>query len=253
MDEQLGGLNSTYIYLWLAFNVWMIIDAVRRKAASYWYFVILFFPLGALLYFFIVKVRDLQPGANNKTIESDSLKSEPSIRSGVSDAKPDLDHADNLEEGEQYAEAETIFRRALELDDSNKQALHGLARCLVGLRRAHESLAQFERLLELDREYRNYSAALDYADALWEAGQHTDTLELLERLAEITGRINHRLAFSHYLAASGKPTRAREEITRALEAASKQPDASSTRIRQWIERGEQMLAELDKADESSTQ
>jgi hypothetical protein len=250
MNEQFGGIDPVYLLLWIAFNVWMVVDAIRRRAASHWYFIIFFFPVGALLYFFIIKLRDIRPDAEPNAEEKVQPNSSPSLRSVVPVEKPDLAYADHLEENENYTDALAIYRRALETDASNKQVLHGLGRCLVGLGRAQESLVHFERLLELDREYRNFSAALDYADALWEAGQRTDTLELLERLAELTKRINHRLAWSHYLAESGQTERARQELTRALEAAAQGPDASSARVRQWMDRGEQMLAALDKTDET---
>lgn len=248
MDEQFRGIDSIYVYLWLAFNAWMVFDAIRRRAASYWYFIILFFPLGALVYLFFVKLRDVRFDSEDVTKLPGERLSSPSRTSIFPFDKLDLDRADRLEEADNFDEALPIYRRALEQSATNPQALHGLGRCLLGLGRASESLVHFAKLLELDREYRNYSAALDYADALWESNQRNDTLELLERLAEHTGRINHRLALAHYLAESGALERARQEIKSALESAARNPDASSVRGRQWIERGEQMLAELENRD-----
>src|SRR5260370_2901322 len=45
-------------------TVWMLVDANRRGAEHYWFWVILFFqPFGAWAYFFVYKVKDFQGGA----------------------------------------------------------------------------------------------------------------------------------------------------------------------------------------------
>src|SRR5947209_2077661 len=44
-----------------AFMVWMLIDAYRRRAEGYWFWVILVLPgLGSWAYFFVVKLPDLR-------------------------------------------------------------------------------------------------------------------------------------------------------------------------------------------------
>lgn len=40
-----------------AFSVWMLIDALKRDAKVYW-LVIIFFPFGEWIYFFMVKIHD---------------------------------------------------------------------------------------------------------------------------------------------------------------------------------------------------
>ena len=42
-----------------AFSLWMIIDAYKRGAEHYWYLII-FFPLGEWVYFFMVKIHDFE-------------------------------------------------------------------------------------------------------------------------------------------------------------------------------------------------
>jgi len=48
-------------YIAVAFNVWMIVDAIRRRAELYW-FIVLILPFGSLIYFFAVKARDYNFG-----------------------------------------------------------------------------------------------------------------------------------------------------------------------------------------------
>jgi tetratricopeptide (TPR) repeat protein len=251
MNDPLGNVDPIYIYVWLAFNAFMLYDAFRRKAPAYWYFIILFFPFGVFIYTFAVVLRNARFETESQKEPTEDPNSSPSIVPFFAANQLDLDQADRLEASEKYEEAVPFYRRALELSVTNKRALHGLGRCFTGLGRAKEALEYYEKLLELDREYRDYSAALEYADALWESNQRNDCLELLERLAEHTERINHRLAFAYYLTESSNFTGARQIIQKALENATQAPNASDLKNRQWIERGEQMLAELDARDAST--
>jgi hypothetical protein len=60
--EYLGYLYQVLYLAQGAFTIWMLVDAYRRGAESYWFLVILFLPgLGAWAYFFVVKVGDF-PG-----------------------------------------------------------------------------------------------------------------------------------------------------------------------------------------------
>src|SRR5262249_22209202 len=47
--------------LQVAFTLWMLVDAYRRHAETFWFWVILFLPLvGALAYFFCIKIKDFR-------------------------------------------------------------------------------------------------------------------------------------------------------------------------------------------------
>ena len=44
-------------YALVAFKLWMVVDAIRRRVHYLWY-VVLLVPLGDVVYFFAVKLRD---------------------------------------------------------------------------------------------------------------------------------------------------------------------------------------------------
>ena len=56
------------LYLNLAFKIWMLIDAGRRRIDSYWYFIIVM-PFGAIIYFFSVKIHDYNLSWIKKSFE----------------------------------------------------------------------------------------------------------------------------------------------------------------------------------------
>jgi hypothetical protein len=45
--------------LFLAFKIWMIIDAVRRQVPYYWFLIVIFVPFGDFVYFAMVKMKDM--------------------------------------------------------------------------------------------------------------------------------------------------------------------------------------------------
>lgn len=241
--EDPAGQISPFAYLFAAFTFWMLFDAWKRRAPLHWFFIIVVMPFGAVFYFVMVKLREMRSGAARSPRDLLSGLMPSAIPRTVGTAS-ELDVADALEAEEHYAQAEPLYRAALAQDESNSRALLGLGRCLTGQGNAKEALPHYERLLELDRSYANYGGALEYADALWAADQRSDAIELLEHLAAMTGRLNHRLAYAHYLAEFGRTQHAIEELERALDAATAQGAPATEQQRYWVERGQRMLEDL---------
>src|SRR5437660_566212 len=60
MGEFIEG-HPLLIVLQVGFVVWMLIDAYRRQAETFWFWIILFFPFfGAAAYFFLVLLPELR-------------------------------------------------------------------------------------------------------------------------------------------------------------------------------------------------
>lgn len=234
-------------YIAVAFNVWMIVDAIRRRAELYW-FIVLILPFGSLIYFFAVKARDynfarLGVASPNKPRIGGLTELERRAEETPSVANK-LALADALEAHERHAEASLLFREVLQRHPEDKQALHGLSRALLGLRKAEEAVEQLAKLLELESNYRDYSAALDYAEALWQAGRSEDAVDLLRGLVNETRRINHRLALAHYLRLAGQSGPARIELEQALRDFESSPEFVQRRDKKWADRAQRELRAL---------
>ena len=50
-----------FLVLETAFMIWMLVDAINRRAEYYWY-IIIFVPFGEWVYFFTVKIHDFNFG-----------------------------------------------------------------------------------------------------------------------------------------------------------------------------------------------
>ena len=239
---------NSYIWISFIFTFWMLFDAVRRRAGWFWYMVALIAPI---IYFMIVKLPSLLTGRAGIIGEPGALGAQ-SMRPSSSLLAANLNRADQLEEIERYDEAVPIYQEALANDPNDLRALHGMARCELGLGHPRVAVTLLEQVLNVDREYCNYGAALDYADALWLAGQKQDALELLEGLTRTTGRVNHRLAYAHYLAMNGDLVRARAEVQKVIDDHGSLPASEQLQDQRWIERAQRMLADWDQASEGLT-
>lgn len=223
-----------------AFTFWMVADSFRRRVSFWWVVMILLItpPFGGLIYLAYVtwsRWRTRRAHAGEPTPDY------PPESTGESDM---LDVADRLEQQHRYREASMIYDRALERHTNEPRALHGMARCLIELGQLEEAVERYEALMAVDPRYRNYGAALEYAEALQRAGRGADATELLEGLVQETGRLNHRLALAHYCEETGQTSRARSVLREALAAYEQSPAPEQQANRHWQRRIASKLEEL---------
>ncbi len=244
-DEKKRG--PVLYYLFAAFYVWMIVDAIRRRAEFWWYLIILFVPFGPLIYFFVVKLQDRRPGggAIGRLTRREPSLDDLRYRAGETPSVVNkLALADALLGRGEYQEAAAIYQDMLSNDRENKEALYGHSLSLMGMQRPVQAADELHELMELDNSYRDYAAALDYGEALWQSGEHEDAVDLLRGLVGVDSRINHRIALAHYLGLSGHGDEAREQLTTALDDYQHQPAFVKRRDSRWAAQAEKMLREL---------
>lgn len=231
------------VLLWI-FSLWMVSDAIFRRKSLIWVAVIvLLHPFGALGYLVWVKVLEPRRARQLPGGAAPPLTG-PSSAASTRAHEPSLKLADQLEEQGRYEQAGVIYRSVEERAPGNCRALHGLARCLLELQQPAEALEKYEALMAIDPRFRNYSAALEYAEGLHQVGRHADATDLLEGLVQETGRLNHRLALAHYWEAAGDTARARSVLTDALAAYESSPPREREANREWQRRIADKLQEL---------
>ncbi|HET7543570.1 MAG TPA: tetratricopeptide repeat protein [Polyangiaceae bacterium] len=236
------------IYLVIgAFQIWMLVDAIRRGSAFVWKLLIFLIPLAAIIYFCLYKLPEL----TGRRPAASLAPGRPSLEelSELSRQTPSelnkLAFADRLLELSRFPEAIGRYRDVLRTNPDSKEALHGLSRALLSLGRPREAVEELAALMELEPEFRDYSAALDYAEALWQSGQQEDTIGLLTGLVSVTKRINHRLALAHYSKERGDSITARNELDLALSEFASLPESQRKREQRWADRARKQLAELN--------
>ena len=198
-----------------AFSFWMVAVAVQRRSSGLWIAVILLFsPFGGLAYLFYRQfLQARRPASPGAALGTGATASAEQVSQRPHEAA--LEVADQLEAQRRFGEAVLIYRRTLDQWKGHPRAIHGLARCLSELDQLDEALSHYEALMAEDPRYRNYSAALEYAEGLQRGGRGSEAIELLEGLARETGRLNHRMALAHYCELGGQTPRARHILSEA--------------------------------------
>lgn len=241
--------------IWL-FSFWMVADSIRRRTGFLWVILILWIqPWGGLVYLLILKLNEANPGnrilghlsgasARLASGQPRGQSAGPSPGNTSTAGEPALDIADQLEAQERYREAGAIYRKALVHDQHNARALHGLARSLVELGQGEQALDTFAALMVENSKYRDYMAALEYAEALHRCQRSNDCIGLLSGLVQETERINHRLALAHYLVVDNQQERACGVLRDALKIYEGSTEAQRIEVSQWHRRIIDMLEDL---------
>lgn len=240
--QNMGPGFEAFVMVIFAFQIWMTVDSVRRRSPFLWSLLVFLIPLAAIIYFatiFVPAFRNRKALPAGPTIEELAEQ----VRLVPSEANR-LTLADRLALMGRLPEAVGRYREILRQNKESKEALHGLSRAFLALGRPQEAVEELANLMEIEPAFRDYSAALDYAEALWQAGKHDDTIGLLSGLVGVSKRIEHRTALAHYLKEQGDKVTARSELDQALRDFDSSPESVQRRDSALAERARKLLAEL---------
>jgi hypothetical protein len=216
------------VFAALVFKLWMLFDAARRHVRPLWYFALLA-PLGEVVYFFAVKLRQFEPPKVARTSSPPALlelehevERSPSFRNRVRFGWALLDVR-------QPDRAREYFERALESHEGDKEALFGLGLSLLELGDAAAAADALGPLTARSLAYQDYDAALALIEALYRSDRGSEAFELLEAVIRDGGRIDHRLLLARYQLRAQDRARALDTLRAALRVFEAQPEPERRR------------------------
>lgn len=235
-------------FLETAFSLWLLVDAIRRRRAVYWYPIILL-PFGEWFYFFMVKIHDpdmrwLKEGLKRLTAQRVTVEQLRFQLTQTPSFSNTLMLAQALYDQECHSEAAALFERALEIDADSKAALYGLALCLISLDDHMPAIGHLRKLIALEPSFQDYAAWSNLAYALNRTGRREEAIEWLGRLVDSSPRLNHRLLYAHYLTQDGLREKAREQIEAGLIEHQQAPPFLRRRNRTYARQAKRMLKQL---------
>ena len=211
-------MPHVFTALLLVFKIWMLVDAIRRREPYFWFLIIFFIPLGSLVYFFMVKIKDFDLGSVAKRFRRppsvDQLRAEYQRSPSLARL---LDLADGLTEAGETAEAVKLFDEALARDPNDAVALYGMGRARLDINDHAGAIEVLSKLVEMDRGFREYCAWPLLALALFESGQKQRCLSTLRELFRRSPRLDHAILFAHYLILTDEKREARDLLTAAID------------------------------------
>ncbi len=224
----------------IAFKVWMLVDAKKRRLPDYWYYIIFLVPFGGVYYFFKYKINDYKFGQLFKRPPSlaqieYNYKTTPSLENRITLAQA-------LYDARREGEAARHFKEILERHPENEEALHGLGLCHLSMRDYGAAIVPLAKLIELRPSYKEYSVWAELARAQWEHQQRDDCLTTLRKLCRISSRTDHQLTLVECLVRMEKNEEARRLVREALE----EYDHSPSHVKRLFRSHAARLRELEK-------
>lgn len=210
-------------YLETAFMLWMLVDAMQRRAEYYWY-IIIFVPFGEWAYFFAIKIHDYNIrwpfSSSGKPPSVDKLrykaKQNPCLANKLA-----LAHA--LYAKDEFMEAMSIISQIRESNPNDKEAIYGLALCKTSAEEYDDAAKLLEELIEIDSRYNNYAPLKDLTSIRWRQGQKEAAIDLLRKLVRLSCTISHRTLLAQYLVQTGENYEASEILSEVLEDYKQSP------------------------------
>jgi len=226
-----------------AFSLWMLYDAINRRAPVYW-FVVVMVPFGEWAYFFAVKIHDFKPLAGRLITRPVSLqrleyeaRKTPSIHNKTVLAQALYDRG-------RFDRAGELFHEILQEDDRDREAMYGYALCARRLERFDESLAALEELARSDFSFRDHVPIFDLAHAYWIADRHDEAIARLQRVVRTSSLIEPRVRLARYLHQRERADEARAALSEGLEDYQHSPRFVRRRDRSWARDARRLLAQL---------
>ncbi len=232
----------------LLFNLWMMIDAVRKREWP-WVLYMFFLPgLAAVWYFFYMfrgpTTRGFElPGAHD--------------RRRIKELQAQIHHLDNAHHHSQlgdiyfqqgkYDKAEVCYRGALERDEKDLDTRAHLGQCLLRQNRAAEAKPLLQGVLRENPKHEYNYTAMAYAEALTALGEHDDALKSWEYVVAHNSYPRAKVQLAELHLARNQVEAARALLQDVLAEDPHTPPFQRRRDRVWISRARRLARQLPAA------
>ena len=237
-------MNLLYL-MFGAFVIWMLVDAIRREEWLWVVFIILFPPLNATLYFFLVyrnapSVATLGfelPGAHDRR----RIKALEAQIHHLDKAHHHLELGDIYFEQGKLPKALAAYQLAYERDPNDVDIRSHLGQCFLRLGRAQEAREMLEKVCAENPNH-DYGCSLMALAETFMALQNPDAaIETLKRVLQSHCYARARVQLAGLYAARNQPDLARAELKEVLADDAAAPDFQRKRDRVWVRRAKKMM------------
>jgi tetratricopeptide (TPR) repeat protein len=252
--DQLAFLSDLAGYFWspvglvlLAFQIWMLVDALRRGEYVWAVFIFIFPGFNALLYYFLVyraapsATRGFElPGAHD--------------RRRIKQLEAQIHHLDKAHHYSQLGDihfqhgkldkAEACYRAAFEREPDDLDTRAHLGQCLLRLKRVAEARPWLEAVCAANPRHDYGHSLMALAECQSALGQRDAAIATWQRVLEEHTYARARVQLAELLLAAGKPELARPQVTEALADDAHAPAFQRKRERIWIKRARAMLRRM---------
>lgn len=230
-----------------AFQIWMLIHAIRNQEWLWAVFIFIGWGITALLYFFLVY------RASPSAMQGFELPGAGS-RARIKELQAQIHHLDNayhhFQLGDVYfrkgnlVEAEKCYRAALERDPKDIDARAHLGQCLVRLNRPAEARPILESVMneKPDHDYGHTMMAL--AETLTALGETDNALQYWQHIVQNHSYPRAKVQLAELYATKDQNDLARAQLKEVLSDDQHAPAFQRKRDRVWIRRARSLMGKL---------
>lgn len=240
--------------LQLAFTVWMLVDASKRRVEHFWYWIIFIFqPIGPWVYFIAIKFPTLRTPRLKRAYSEERSLSLDELRSRVNRAPTVANRfalAEVLMEKGSYTEALPLLDAVLAIEPNYCAVLHARAVCLIATNAAEQAVAPLEKLLARDPRWENYRAWRTLVDVHAARGQTADALAACHELDKRMPTLEHKCLLARRLLDNGQASDAVNVLSAGLEDYRFSPWKMRWKNRRWAKLANRYLLEAGQREHS---
>ena len=230
----------------MLFNLWMIIDAIRKREWMWVGILVLFPGLGTLWYFFYI--------FRGPTVTSGFELPGAHQRRRIRELQAQIHHLDKAHHhsqlGDVYfqrgklAQAEACYRAALERDPQDLDTRAHLGQCLLRLKRPAEARSLLESVMLEKPEHDYGHSMMALAETLTALGETENALLYWQHITQNHTYPRAKVQLAELYAATNQPDLARAELKEVLTDDAHAPAFQRRRDRVWVGRARTLARKL---------
>ena len=240
-------LQSPFLLLLTAFQIWMFIDAVRREEWIWAVFIFIGFGLSALLYYFIVyraapsATRGFElPGSHN--------------RKRIKELQGQIHHLDKAHHHSQLgdiyfqqgklSQAEACYRAALQRDPQDADTRAHLGQCLLRLKRPAEARPLLEGVVKENPKHDYGHTMMALAEAHTALNENATALQIWQQVTANHSYPRAKVQLAELYIARREPQMAKAELQDVVDDDAYAPTFQRRRDRVWVSRARRLLRQI---------
>ena len=240
-------LSSPLLLAMTAFQIWMLIHALRQREWIWALFIGLGWGLAAMWYYFAVY------RASPATLRGFELPGAQS-RKRIKELQAQIHHLDKAHHHSQHGDvyfqqgklkkAEASYRAALERDAQDLDTRAHLGQCLLRLKRPAEARPLLEGVLTEKPEHDYGYTMMAQAESLMALGETDNATLYWQHVTQNHSYPRAKVQLAELYAAKNQADLARAEIKDVLSDDAHSPAFQRKRDRVWIRRAKQLASKL---------
>ena len=237
-------ISSPILLLLVAFQIWMFIDAIRRREWLWTVFIFIFPLLNAVLYFFLV-YRAVAPATRGFELPG------AHDRRRIRKLQGQIHHLDKAHHHSQLGDiyfqqgkldkAEACYRAALEREPQDIDTRAHLGQCLLRKKRAAEARPLLEGVVAENPKHDYGFTMMALAETLTALGEKDSALQMWQQVTSEHSYARAKVQLAELYLAKKQPELARTELKDVVADDIHAPTFQRKRDRVWVSQAKSLL------------